>query len=53
MLDLSTATKKNRTFVSRTMNKLLSAKVVDVKQEGSKRYYKPSLDAKIAFSTKT
>lgn len=48
--DLAKGTKKNRTFVSRTMNKLLSAKIVDVRQEGNKRFYKPSLDAKIAFS---
>ena len=49
--DLTKATKKNRTFVSRTMNKLLSVKVVDVRQERNKRFYRPSLDTKIAFTT--
>ena len=48
--DLAKMTKKNRTFVSRTMNKLLSAKVVNVRQERNKRFYSPSLDAKIAFT---
>lgn len=50
VVDLAKATKKNRTFVSRTVNKLLSAKILDVRKVGNKRFYKPSLDAKIAFS---
>lgn len=47
---LSTATKKNRSLISRTLNKLLTANVVDVRQHGNKRYYRPSLDAKIAYA---
>ena len=50
--ELAKATKKNRTFVSRTMNKLLTTKVVDVRQAGNRRFYSPSLDAKIAFSAR-
>ncbi len=49
LVNLST---RNRIFVSRTVNKLLSDKLLAVKQEGNKRIYSPSLDAKIAFSTK-
>ncbi|HUV84826.1 MAG TPA: helix-turn-helix domain-containing protein [Methanosarcinales archaeon] len=47
--DLAQAINKNRTFLSRIINKLLDDKVVTVKQEGNRRLYSPSLDAKIAF----
>lgn len=40
---------KNRSFVSRSITKLLINKILTVKQEGSARIYAPSLDAKIAF----
>lgn len=47
--ELAKLTNKNRTLVSRLLNKLLHSKIVSVRQSGKKRYYKPSLDAKIAF----
>jgi len=48
--NLVKATKKNRTYVSRVINKLFENKLVTVKASGNKRIYSPSLDAKIAFS---
>jgi hypothetical protein len=50
VVDLAEVTKRNRTFISRTMNKLLLANVVEVRQERNKRFYRPSLDAKIALA---
>jgi len=41
---------RNRVFISRTVNKLLGNKLLVVRQEGTKRVYMPSLDAKIAFA---
>ncbi|MBL4647717.1 MAG: helix-turn-helix transcriptional regulator [Gammaproteobacteria bacterium] len=43
---------RNRVFVSRTINKLLDEKLVVVRQEGTKRMYSASLDAKIAFKNR-
>lgn len=45
-------TGKNRTFISKIMNDLLEKKCVLVRRAGKQRMYGPSLDAKIAFSTK-
>jgi Penicillinase repressor len=45
-------TRKNRTFISKIMNDLLEKKCVLVRKEGQQRIYSPSLDARIAFSTK-
>ena len=47
--ELVQLTDRNRVFVSRTVNELLKDKLVVVRQEGNKRIYSPSLDAKIAF----
>lgn len=47
--DLAKETEKNRTVISRMINKLLVDKLVDVRQQGKQRIYFPSLDAKIAF----
>jgi len=47
--NLAKLTRKNRTFISRTMSRLLSDRIVTVRQEGKQRIYMPSLDAKIAF----
>lgn len=49
VIELAEATGKDRTTVSRMVNKLLADKIVDVKQQGKQRIYFPSLDAKIAF----
>lgn len=42
-------TKKSRVFVSRTVNKLLELKLVNMTKEGTARIYAPELDAKIAY----
>jgi len=47
--NLAKITGKNRTFISRTINKLLKNGSVMVRQESNQRIYSPSLDAKIAF----
>ncbi len=47
--DLAEIMGKNRTVISRMVNKLLADKIVDVRQQGKQRIYFPSLDAKIAF----
>ncbi len=47
--DLAETTRKNRTVISRMVNKLLADKLVGVRQQGKQRIYFPSLDAKIAF----
>jgi len=49
VVNLAKKTRKNRSFVSRTINKLLGAGVVTMRQESNQRIYAPSLDAKIAF----
>ncbi len=48
--ELTELSNKNRVFVSRAVNRLLSDKLVTVRQEGNKRIYSPSLDAKVAFT---
>ena len=49
--DLAKRLSKNRSFISRIINKFLENKIVTVKQEGSTRIYAPSIDAKIAFQS--
>lgn len=49
VVDLTKNINKNRTYVSRAINKLLTEKIVSVRQEGKQRIYAPSLDAKIAY----
>lgn len=49
VIDLAEAAGKDRTTLSRMVNKLLADKLVDVKQQGKQRIFFPSLDAKIAF----
>ncbi|GAG84706.1 unnamed protein product, partial [marine sediment metagenome] len=48
--NLAKCTSKNRSYISRAINKLLVNKIVHVRQEGKQRIYTPSLDAKIAYS---
>ena len=48
--DLAKNIDKNRTYVSRTLNKLLAERVVSVRQVGKQRIYSPSLDAKVAYA---
>ena len=48
--ELTKLSKRNRVFVSRTINKLLRDKLVFMRADGNKRIYSPSLDVKIAFS---
>lgn len=47
--DLAEKTGKNRTLVSRLLNKLSRDKILTMRQSGKNRIYFPSLDAKIAF----
>lgn len=47
--DLAQKMGKNRTLLSRMLNKLSADKIVTMHQRGQHRIYTPSLDAKIAF----
>lgn len=47
--ELAEKTGKNRTVISRMVNKLLVDKLVNVRQQGKQRIYFSSLDAKLAF----
>ena len=48
--EVAKETGKNRTLISKSLNKLLDEKIVYVNVKGAKRIYNLSLDAKIAFS---
>lgn len=48
--DLAKQLGKNRTMLSRHLNKLLEHKVISVEKVGSQRIYSPRLDSKIAYS---
>lgn len=48
--ELSKFSNRNRVFVSRTINRLLKDKLVNVRHAGNKRIYSPALDVKLAFS---